>query len=393
MLSPDRSLYAARKRLPEHSVERKWGGFGIQTQAFSSDCPDGLEIGQRCRYAGGLAGGKWEIPLNELQPKRFRLKMSPQQGCGLQPTGPHTYNSDDGVTSGIVGQFDGHACHMVDSGLGFQDMGSDMKLKSIKLLTLLFVLVLVLAGATVRRAFAVTAAVPTAGLAVTSVVVGAAGVLDGGWFTRIAGYAVGLIDPDPGTFYEGKIVITYPEDLLAVRGVGWFGNFAEDPSDPVPPVVLDPFFEYDTTTIDDTFLQPPNPALVTSTSDSGGVVTVEFDASPSGVTVESGAHFNLLSIMFQNISGQALEWKLADAGKPANFFSNPEQQILTCRPDFSFPDPVTCGVDAPPYRYQVSVVPPVPTLSQWGMIILTSLLLTFVTIAIQRHLRFRAQTQ
>jgi hypothetical protein len=35
------------KRPPQHSVEQKWGGVGVQTQAFSSDCPYGFEIGQR----------------------------------------------------------------------------------------------------------------------------------------------------------------------------------------------------------------------------------------------------------------------------------------------------------------------------------------------------------
>ncbi len=35
------------KRPPQHSVEQKWGGVGVQTQAFSSDCPYGIEIGQR----------------------------------------------------------------------------------------------------------------------------------------------------------------------------------------------------------------------------------------------------------------------------------------------------------------------------------------------------------
>jgi|GEM_PF-4685391 len=249
-----------------------------------------------------------------------------------------------------------------------------MKLKSMKLLTLSLLLtalikrtsflvaVIVLGSVAVRPAFAVTAAVPTVGLAVTSVGVGALGVLGGGWKTRLLGYAVGIIDPDPATFYEGKIVITYPEDLLAVTGIGWFGNFAEDPSLPVPSVVSTPFFEFDPATTPYNFLQQPNPILGVSTSATGGIVTVEFDASPNGVTVNSNAHFNLLSIMFQNISGQELQWEQADPSEPANFFSNPAQQILTCRPDPSYPVPVTCGVDAEPYRYQVSAVPEPETL-------------------------------
>ena len=34
---------------------------GVQTQALSSDCPYGVEIGQRRRYNGVLGGGKWVI--------------------------------------------------------------------------------------------------------------------------------------------------------------------------------------------------------------------------------------------------------------------------------------------------------------------------------------------
>ena len=45
---------AAGKRLPQNSVERKWVRFGVQRQAFSSDKPLGLEIGQ------GL--GKMAVP-------------------------------------------------------------------------------------------------------------------------------------------------------------------------------------------------------------------------------------------------------------------------------------------------------------------------------------------
>ena len=37
----------AGKRLPQHSVERKWDGVGVQTQALSSDCPHLVDIGQR----------------------------------------------------------------------------------------------------------------------------------------------------------------------------------------------------------------------------------------------------------------------------------------------------------------------------------------------------------
>ena len=62
------------KRPPQHSVERKSGIVGVQTQAFSSDCPDAFEIGQRCRYDGGLGGSDWEIP-DEKKIKVFSRQM------------------------------------------------------------------------------------------------------------------------------------------------------------------------------------------------------------------------------------------------------------------------------------------------------------------------------
>ncbi|MBK8751018.1 MAG: hypothetical protein IPL99_04990 [Candidatus Competibacteraceae bacterium] len=259
-----------------------------------------------------------------------------------------------------------------------------MKLNSMKLLTLsllpavfrrasFLAAVAILGSVAVNPAFAVSGAVATAGLAITSVVVGAAGVAGGGWKTRLLGYAVGLVDPDPATFYDGTIVMTYPEDLLTFTGVGWFGNFAEDPNLPVPPIVSTPFFDFDSATPPGNFLQSPNPALTVSTSATGGVVTIKFDANPSGVTVDPGTHFNLLSIVFQNTSGQELQWQVvpAQAGPvqaalsdSANFFSNPDLQVLTCRPPSPDPNsvPVQCGDTEPANRYQVFAVPEPETL-------------------------------
>ena len=44
-----------RKRPPQHSVERKWDGLGVQTQALSSECPQGL--GSRAKF-GRMAATK-----------------------------------------------------------------------------------------------------------------------------------------------------------------------------------------------------------------------------------------------------------------------------------------------------------------------------------------------
>ena len=224
--------------------------------------------------------------------------------------------------------------------------------------TLSVVVATLLSSIAIKPAFAVTSAVPTAGIAVTSFIVGGAGaVVGGGWKTRLGGFLVGVIDPVPATFLEGKIVIEYPEELLAVTGVGWFGNFAEDPSQPFPPAFSEPFFDLDPATALYDFMQPPNPVLTTSTSATGGVVTVEFDATPDGIIVDSGENFNLLSIMFQNISNQELLWNQADPPESANFFSISDEQILTCLPDPTVPVPVTCGVDDEPFTYTVTLVP------------------------------------
>ena len=208
-----------------------------------------------------------------------------------------------------------------------------------------------------RPALAAAGAVPTAGLAATSLVVGGAGaVLSDSWWVRALGYGVGLVDPDPATFYEGKIVIAYPADLLSITSVGWFGNFAANPSLAVPPVVSSPFFELDPTNTPYNLGQAPAPSLRTSMSTSGGLLTIRFDA-PGGISVDQGAHFNLLAFTFQNISGQDLLWRTVGPSGSANFYSDAAQQILTCRPDPNYLTPVTCGNDTEAYRYQVTAVP------------------------------------
>jgi hypothetical protein len=201
---------------------------------------------------------------------------------------------------------------------------------------------------------AAVAELPTAGLATTSLIVGAAGVVGGGWFTRLASYGLGIVDPPSGTFYSGTIVIDYPENLLAVSGVGWFGNFAVDPTVPAPPVSTTPFFDVSSSPYN--FNQSPNSGLTVSTTNSGGVLTLSFNA-PNGISVDSGTEFNLLAVTFQNISGSDLAWNVVGPHGQANFFDNAAQQTLTCRPDPTFPTPVTCGENTPANRYFVTPVP------------------------------------
>lgn len=51
----------AGKRLPLHSVERRWDDAGVQT-TLPSVCSDLVESWQRSRYHSVFGGGKWEIP-------------------------------------------------------------------------------------------------------------------------------------------------------------------------------------------------------------------------------------------------------------------------------------------------------------------------------------------
>jgi len=210
-------------------------------------------------------------------------------------------------------------------------------------------------GCNIRPAFTATAAVPTAGLAATSIAVGGTAILGGGWLTKIAGLVVGVVDPASATFYEGKIVLAYPEELLEVVGVGWFGEFSADPSAPTLPVITSPFFDFDSASTSYDFLQPANADLDTSVSVSSGVITIDFNSrSGSGITV-TDSHFNLLSVMYKNISGHNLVWNLATT-QPANFFSKPSEQVLICRPDPNS-DLVGCGDDTEAFKYHVSPVP------------------------------------
>ena len=46
----------AGKRLPQHSVERKWDSVGLHAQALSSDCPHLVDCGQRFGKMVALEG-------------------------------------------------------------------------------------------------------------------------------------------------------------------------------------------------------------------------------------------------------------------------------------------------------------------------------------------------
>jgi len=221
---------------------------------------------------------------------------------------------------------------------------------------------------TAMSAFGVLAEIPTAGLATTSVIVGAGGVIGGGWFTKALGiFAVGA-DPVGSTFYDGTIVMAYPSQYVVPISIGWFGDFAVDPNVPSLPVMTTAFFDITTSPYDLT--QAPNPSLMISSSYANGVITVSFHAPSNGLAVSApqGTPFNFLAISFQNISGQTLQWTaMSTSGSAApsgsaNLFDIPSQQVMTCKPDPSYIVPVTCGENSPTFMYTATPVPEPSTL-------------------------------
>ena len=69
-----------RNYLLQHPLRANWGGFGAQTQAFSSDCSLGIEIGPGLWYNGHVEGSKWE--------------MSDQENTGAGVEGPRRWTGD-----------------------------------------------------------------------------------------------------------------------------------------------------------------------------------------------------------------------------------------------------------------------------------------------------------
>lgn len=165
----------------------------------------------------------------------------------------------------------------------------------------------------------------------------------------VGGLSIFILDPETATFINGKIVIDYPDSLLAVDSITWFGEFAENPSLPFPPVEPTGFIQTKGTYQ----LQQPNPALNVSVTNSNSILTIEFDASPSGIVVESEDSFNVIGILFQNISGKNLVFEEAESSP--NLFQIPSEQTLICIP----PEetiPVTCGQDSTK-NFKVTSVP------------------------------------
>jgi len=218
--------------------------------------------------------------------------------------------------------------------------------------------------------YATTLTPATGGLALVSYGTGALGVggavaggFGGGWksfFGGVASVGLILVDPPSGDFYSGTFVLEYPDTLLAPVAVGWFGNFAANPSSPTPPVMSTGYVNLPGGTYD--WFQAANPAIhATVTNDTSnplvGVLTVTF-SDPDGVPAQTGVDFNMFNMQLQNISGQTLLWKINTTGG-GNLFQNAAAQSSMCIPDpLFYANPITCGDDgSTSFHYDVSRVP------------------------------------
>lgn len=228
-----------------------------------------------------------------------------------------------------------------------------------------------------QPAWAVVGELPTAGLATASIavgVVGAAGGITGanggGWLNRIllgvGGTGLTILDPSPGTFFGGSITIDYPSDLLAFDYVGWFGNFASDPSAAPPPPVTseEQTGFYDFNEVIYNLKEGPSSAMQTSVSDHNGVLTISFTSS-TGISAPSSEDFNFMDVAFTNISGHVLDWSLAPANG-GNFFSDNALSTFVCKPDPTYLAPTGCSANAPITGYHISIPEP----STWALMLL-----------------------
>jgi PEP-CTERM motif-containing protein len=228
-----------------------------------------------------------------------------------------------------------------------------------------------------QPAYAAFASLPTFGLAVASVavgVLGAAGGITGAHgggagnrvFVGVGGTALGIFDPLPGTFYSGSLVINYPADLLSVAYIGWFGNFAVDPSVAFPPETAEEKTGfYDSNGVVYDLQQAPNPLMTVTTTNIGGVLTVNF-VSSAGITSSSADDFNFMDVGFTNISGNTLNWGISNVGEASNYFLDSAASTLTCIPNAGPLIPVACGGDTLPIYYTVGTPEP----STWAMMLL-----------------------
>lgn len=177
----------------------------------------------------------------------------------------------------------------------------------------------------------------------------------------LGGLAIAVLDPPEATYISGQISLRYPGNFLTVDSIGWFQEFALDPTIAVPPVTTNGFLMpgfYP--------LQAPNPSMNVSVSDSFGQLIVHFD-SPTGIVVPSSSeHANILGVVFKNISESDLEWILDEHG--GNLFQQGSDQYLMCRDaDGRI---YRCGSETPAFSYRVMPVPEPATYPLIGVAVL-----------------------
>jgi hypothetical protein len=192
---------------------------------------------------------------------------------------------------------------------------------------------------TPKLASAVTAFVPTGGLAVTSFVLGAAAATESAieetrskWDRKYLGFGGLLlmgIDPDPATYLSGKSVIQYPDSLLQFQQLTWYGAFSDMSTGDTGPVA-GPGAVQGSGFFDDVKVFVPqgrNPAIGVTYSGSGGVLTVDWSATP-GIQA-TGSSVNIFGALFTSISPTDLFFETTPPGSPsANFKQNTAAQSL-----------------------------------------------------------------
>lgn len=236
---------------------------------------------------------------------------------------------------------------------------------------------LVAAVGVADRAWSATAAVPTAGVAVTSILVGAAGATESGlddtrskWNRRVLGFlsiVVLTADPDPATYLSGTSVFAFPDELLEFTGLTWYGPFSDMSTGDTGPVA-GPDAIQGSGFVDDVQLfkpQAPNPFLDITTTVIDGKLTVSWTANP-GIEAASTS-VNMFGAAFTNISGRDLPFAITPPGSPsANLYQITSAQSLVCIPPGE-KIPRGCGYPDEPIRFAIIPEPATLTLFAIGL--------------------------
>jgi hypothetical protein len=241
------------------------------------------------------------------------------------------------------------------------------RINRVKRLVSTTIITLAVAVGSTERTWAVTAAVPTAGIAVTSFVVGAAGATESAleetrskWNRKFLGFGSLLlmgIDPDPATYIEGTTVIAFPDELLEFQELTWYDKFSDMSTGDTGPVCDEGcmqgsgFFN----NVSVFTPQPPNPAISFTTSVNDGFLTVSWSADPGIVTEDEP--MNIFGIVFKSISEKDLYFEIeSPESASANLYQDTAAQSLTCiPPDETEPQP--CGYPDEPIKFSVTTVP------------------------------------